>query len=254
MTIKVISLSLSFIFNLFFLTLLITGLTYSHKHKEEILRISLLEPFPYNNPPTLNSPPIDTPIKTPIDTSPPPLLQKSIKTKERKNNFLQQKGELAPEKEVLNHDLLKERLLALQEKRKHKDENLEEEQFIRERLATIKSDLATHKGSLKNFHAPSFGQTSDKIPEDYLLLIKRKFQTHFEVPIYLKNKPMLSALVEIETNDSGEIIRTTFIKKAEDQVFNRAVEKCLSSVNPLPVNKRTILRIEFKAEGSTKIL
>lgn len=263
MTLNLLSISLSFSLNLFLLTLLITGLTFPVKKKEEI-KITLLEPssFEVTTPKTL-SPLENFPHPTPTISKPrsAPEIKTEIKSEVGKRETSKAKEKEIPKRESQEEEgFLRKRLLALQ-KSGPKDKNLsEEENLLRDRLNALQKErsLKTTEGSFpslgqfqgKESANPSF---TGKLSEEYLLLIKRKLQTHFEVPIYLKNRGNLSALVEIQVSSSGEITKISFLKKSEDPTFNQAVEKCLASVNPLPVNKSTSLKIEFKAQGITKV-
>ncbi len=257
MTLNLLSLSLSLLFNLLFLTLLVTGLSFSVKKKEEI-KITLLETPRLEVP----SSPTDLPQAPP---SIPPSPKVSLPEEKLKKESSTPKEKVIVSKEPLREEnLLKERLLALQKKAQKEEKALEEENFLKSRLSSLQKEqgfkgeeasrqgqpLERTQGELKEL---ATSQSQMKLSEEFLLLVKRKLQTHFEVPIYLKNKAHLSALVEIEVNPAGEIIRVSFLRKAEDPAFNKAVEKCLVAVNPLPVNKSALLRIEFRAQGIAKV-
>ncbi|MFN3505464.1 MAG: TonB C-terminal domain-containing protein [Caldimicrobium sp.] len=265
MTINLLSISLSFFLNLIFLALMMIGLTFS-VHKKEEIKITLLEPlafervkpevvapevaYPEVAKPEVVKPKELKPVK-PLSTlkeSAPPK-EKLVKPPLEKKSNMKEKSEEA---------WLNERLSALEKSAKLKRGLKEDEEFLRKRLYSLqgkvkeKEDLGSEvPQSLsggKGKEIPSSAPSS-KLSEEYLLLIKRKLQTHFEVPIYLKNRGDLSALVEIQVNPSGEIHRVSFLKRGDDEAFNRAIEKCLKAVNPLPVERDITLRIEFKAQG-----
>ncbi|MCX7873570.1 MAG: TonB C-terminal domain-containing protein [Caldimicrobium sp.] len=152
--------------------------------------------------------------------------------------------------------LLQERLNRLKGSRKIKDIPEDESSFLRDKLAHLEKRRGGEKkheeaqalmGGSKSQTPPS--AADEKLSEEYLFLIKRKFQNHFEIPIYLRNKKNLFALVELEISSTGVIRKITYLKKGEDPQFNQAVERCLIAVNPLPVDREMRLRIEFRAEG-----
>jgi len=261
MTLSLKSGLFSLLINLTLLLLLITGLTFTKPKKEEV-KITLLEPI-------LSVP---REVKVDEETKPSTLKEsipeenKALKSREalprsQPKNLTKVSPERSKEKSVdetyLEEALLKARLAKLKEKALS-ETSREEEEFLKKRISQLKS-----KGSEKE--PLSKGVSKAEVPEkaspstssegvsslsrDYLLLVKRKLQTHFEVPIYLKGRGDLKALVEIEVNERGEIQKVTFLQKAGDPEFNRAVERCLRAVNPLPVNQRTHLKIEFRGEG-----
>ncbi len=179
------------------------------------------------------------------------------------------------------------------EKKISKKEISAEENILKEKLAQIKNKITKKKAKSKTNYALSqselkklekkilalqkslifqkksetFKNTSKALKNasydvflpaeslgiEYLLLIKRKLQDNFEVPIYLRNQKDLYAVVEIKISSEGEILRYRFLKKSEDSEFNKAVERCLKASSPLPVNKKVKIIVEFKAEGIGKI-
>jgi colicin import membrane protein len=237
--------------NLLLLILFFFGLNLTASLKKEEVKITLLEPQPTSQiaPPTLStqeSPqiPVPAPVREKV-----PLRRENLKSAPSKP---ESQGLTAREEEVLKKSLA--RLSKAQETSSAIAERTSDE-FLKERLASLrkgaggKGESGTPKETPTSHGAP----VSSSLSQDYLLLIKRKLQTHFEVPIYLRNRKGLIALVEIETDEGGRIVQTKFLKKAEDPQFNQAVEKTLKAVNPMPVNQKIVLKIEFRAEGSFTI-
>ncbi len=133
-----------------------------------------------------------------------------------------------------------------------KEENLLSE----EELKTIKEKMAVlQKGKYQKISQEGsfFGDTKEKIEIEYLLLIKRQLENNFEVPIYLRSKKDLYALVEMEISSEGKILTYQFLKEASDFEFNKAIQRCLKASSPLPINKKIKVIVEFKAEGIGKI-
>ncbi len=116
-------------------------------------------------------------------------------------------------------------------------------------LALLKQRLLSLENKKGN---EDFGD-SGGISLNYLLLIKRKLQQNFEVPIYLRRKRDLYALVLLKISSQGEIINYKFIKKSPEEIFNEVVKECLKLSSPLPVNRKITLLVEFKAEGIGEI-
>lgn len=261
MTLSLKSGLFSLLINSTLLLLLITGLTFTRPKKEEV-KITLLEPAP-SAPREVK---VDEETKSSILKESIPEENKVLKSREafprsQPKNLARVSSERSKEKSVdetyLEEALLKARLAKLKEKTLS-EASRDEEEFLKKRISQLKNK-GGEKGQLSKGDSKSEGlekappSTSSEgvssLSRDYLLLVKRKLQTHFEVPIYLKGRGDLKALVEIEVNERGEIQRVTFLQKAQDPEFNRAVERCLRAVNPLPVNQRARLRIEFRGEG-----
>jgi len=251
----------SLLINLTLLLLLITGLTFTRPKKEEV-KITLLEPALLASRKAIPSE--ETKPSIPKESIPDE--NKALKSREalprsQLNNLAKVSPKRSLEKSVdesyLEEALLKARLAKLKE-RALSESSREEEEFLKKRISQLKSKgeglAQLPKGNsksegLEKSASPPSSEGASSLSRDYLLLVKRKLQTHFEVPIYLKGRGDLKALVEIEVNERGEIQRVTFLQKAQDLEFNRAVERCLRAVNPLPVNQRVRLRIEFRGEG-----
>jgi len=253
MPLSLLSFFLSFFLNILFITVILIGVTIPIKKQEEV-KITLLEP-----------------IKTEIFQALPKEEKRQASTSFPNRNPLstisKPQEKVLPKEEPLNEELLKERLSQLEEKviskkeesllkRKlsqiekkalSREENLEDE-FIKNKIAS----LDKYKKEVISQSEPSESFKNAALSEDYLLLIKRKLQTHFEIPIYLKDKKDLSVIVEIEVSSDGSIKRVIYLKKSKDPVFNKAVERCLLASNPLPVAGPFKLKVEFKGEGALK--
>lgn len=251
---KTLSFSLSIVINFLLLTTLFLTLSFSVKRKEEI-KITLLEstPLPIISPSTFPSK-AESPTNKGEDKREIPKAKEKFIPKERSR----EEKALAKEE-----SLLEERLKGLERKSNHRDSLSDEGdiKILQERLAGLqakrfakaKAEEAVSEASKQGVSSGRASNVEGKLSEEYLLLVKRKLQTHFEVPIYLKNRSGLSALVELEVGKSGEIKRITFLKRAEEGAFNQAVERCLRAVNPLPVDREVTMRIEFRAEGVLRV-
>jgi len=154
--------------------------------------------------------------------------------------------------EVSEDVLLKERLSQIKSRATSKDSE-NDYNLSQEELKKLESKmLAFQKGkNLGAFSGEARGRES--LGTEYLLLIKRKLQNNFEVPIYLRSQKDLYAIVSIELSSDGKILQYQFLKKSEREEFNKAVERCLKISSPLPVNKNVKVIVEFKAEGVGKI-
>ncbi|BAU22569.1 hypothetical protein THC_0169 [Caldimicrobium thiodismutans] len=246
---------LSLFINIFLSFLLLTGLSFSVKKKEEV-KITLLESPSFLSQSEVK-PQALPPISSPRETPPLPSSSKVQEKPPKEASKLQVKKS-TPESKPSEESLLKERLSQLKAKENQiSHQEKDEMEFLQNKLASLKNRIK-EKGPLKEGiqerpFTPTTTSSASPLSQDYLLLVKRKLQTHFEVPIYLKNKKGLSALVEIEVSNSGEITKINFIQRSPEPAFNRAIERCLSAVSPLPVNQKTSLKIEFRAEGIFKI-
>lgn len=236
---RFLSFSLSFVINLLLVTTLFLSLSFSLKPKEEV-KITLLEmpslPLESFSPPR----PPERELKSP--SLPIPAHPKK-------------QPQIPPQEE----SLLREKINKLQKQQRATSITDEEGRILREKLARLegrrgeerKTEHKEPTAALnKEPKDTTFKRAEGRLSEEDLWLVKRKLQNHFEVPIYLKNKRDLSALVELEVSSTGEIKRITFLKRGEDPLFDRAVERCLVAVSPLPVDKEVKIKIEFRSEGS----
>lgn len=167
-------------------------------------------------------------------------------------------------------------------KKVSKEKELSEEEILEKRLVEIKSkiskayidtDYSLSEKEIKELEKKMLAFQKNEVSKDvrsgtksagtlsgsetlgleYLLLIKRKLQNNFEVPIYLRSQKDLNAIVNIETSPEGKILHYEFLKKSENSEFNKAIERCLKISSPLPVNKSVKIIVEFKGEGIGKI-
>lgn len=246
MPLNLLSFFLSLFLNLFFLTVIIIGLTFPLKKKEEI-KITFLEP-------------IETKVEkaqpkkeeTPLSTTPSTHKPLPSKREAPVLSHTKPQAKKLLKEEPLKEDLLRKRLSQIEEKVASRKEALEEE-LLKSKISSLSKK---ERPKMESYHTPpalSESQEKGILSEDYLFLIKRKLQNHFEIPIYLKNKRDLFVIVEIETDREGRIKSINYLEKSKDMAFNRAVEKCLLASNPLPVSQAIKLKIEFRAEGTLTV-
>lgn len=183
----------------------------------------------------------------------------------------QKEGNPQPSKNVSEEIILKEKIDKLKQSRVQK-KDLSEERLIYEKIAklgtrdqtgdirektqTTSQTEALTKGTDgekgRGAHS-AYGSLESGLSKEYLLLIKRKLQNNFEVPIYLRAKEGLYALVRLEISAEGKILDYKFLKKSNFPEFDLAIERCLKVSSPLPVNKPVIILVEFRAEGIGKV-
>ncbi len=177
------------------------------------------------------------------------LPKKHVFKKELKSKKKTHKIELS--KKELN--ILKKKLLALEkmerilEKAKISNYNNTQNNNTKRGMS-----LKRKKSMIKKHMVQSPG-SSGRLSQDYLILVKAKLQNNFEVPIYLKGKEDLYAIVKIDVSAKGRILHYTFLKSSSVPEFNQAVERCLKASSPLPVNKKAQIVIEFRSEGIGKM-
>lgn len=247
MPLSLLSFFLSFFLNFLFISVILIGLTIPIKKQEEV-KITFLEPIKTEVFPTLTNEEKIQPSITSFKNKPLPNVNKPkemVLPKEDPFNEKLLKERLSQiEEKVISkkeESLLKKRLSQIEKRASSKEENLEEE-VIKNKVANLKNNKEEPSESLKNL----------SLSEDALLLIKRKLQNHFEIPIYLRDKKDLSVVVEIEVSPDGSIKRANYLKRSKDPVFNKAVERCLLASDPLPIAGPFKLKVEFKGEGVLK--
>jgi len=164
------------------------------------------------------------------------------------------KSEISKSKvsEVSEDVLLKEKLFKIKSRATSKDSE-NDYNLSQEELKELESRMLAFQKSKNSGASSGEARGGESLGLEYLLLIKRKLQNNFEVPIYLRSQKDLYAIVNIELSSDGKILQYQFLKKSEREEFNKAVERCLKISSPLPVNRNVKIIIEFKAEGVGKI-
>jgi len=161
-------------------------------------------------------------------------------------------------------EFLRRKIQALkQEKNKSIEQTLTEEElnYLQDRLAKLKkedvesSSLSATGGKTGSQAeaSASIPTSSEKLSTEFLLLVKRKLQANFEIPIYLRSKSDLKARVLIEVDGSGRILSYQFVQASGVSEFDRAIERCIKLSNPLPVDRATKIIVEFFATGVGKV-
>ena len=253
-----LSAGFSLVIHLLFLTfILLSDYTLKNKKQEEV-KVLLLEPrakevvtralpsLPYSLDSTQTQE--EKPLKERIPKNDVP---KQIAKKEK----LLTKNE---------EEFLKRKIQALkQEKNKGKEQALTEEElnYLQNRLAKLKkeaeeSSSQSTTGGKMGSQAESLASTpssSAKLSTEFLLLVKRKLQANFEIPIYLRAKSDLKARVLIEVDSSGRILSYHFVQASGVSEFDRAVERCIRLSTPLPVDRATKIIVEFYGTGVGKV-
>lgn len=236
MNLHLLSYFLSLFLNFIFLIGLFSSFyLVTHKVKEEEIKVSLVSPI--LEPPSFKS----------FSESPS---TKTFKKEVWKEDLIYEKiSKLRAKKEANEFSkLTSEELKELESKLKKLKERSQKEKIE----AQSKEQTL---GSIQNLSFVQRGEesSSGNFSESLLLLIKRKLQTNFEVPIYLKQKSGLKALVSLELSPKGEILNYKFLQSSDEPLFNQAVERCLKISQPFPVKSKLKIVIEFKAEGVGKI-
>ena len=230
---------LSIFINIFFLLIFFSTLNFSI-HTEEKVRVRLISKVNF----------VSSLSPASVKSSPKSKTKNISKKKEIKRKRTT-KRKTIQKKQISEEEILKERLAKIKSKvsKNESKENSSEYSLSEEELKQLKKKiLAFQKNEV------SQGTSSDEtLGLEYLLLIKRKLQNNFEVPIYLRNQKDLYAIVKIKISSQGQILYYEFLKKSTSSEFNRAVEKCLKVSSPLPINKSVKIVVEFKGEGIGKI-
>lgn len=167
---------------------------------------------------------------------------------------------------ISENKIMEEKLTKLRQKQVQK-ELVSEEKVLHEKIAKLSSRTQesfggsnlkeSKEGKIKRSDGVS-GSSADfssgsNLNMEYLLLIKRKLQNNFELPIYLRTQENLYALVRLEISAEGKILNYKFLKSSKIPEFDLAVERCLRMSSPLPVDRFVVIMVEFRAEGVGKI-
>lgn len=166
--------------------------------------------------------------------------------------------------------LLEERLTRIiKSKQKEVETTTEELGLLNKKIASLKKraqggESTNYRIGHQRAHVANRGSSSGQgtygfkaggqaLSQEYLLLIKRKLQNHFEIPIYLRTQKDLIAMVRITIGSDGRVLSYTFVKKSSVGEFNSAVERCLKTASPLPVDRPVQVVVEFKGTGVGKL-
>jgi colicin import membrane protein len=253
-----LSAGFSLVIHLLFLTfILVSAYTFKNKKQEEV-KVLLLEPRTKELV-TKALPPLPYSIDSTQTQE-----EKPLKERIPKNDVPKQ---IAKKEKVLTkneEEFLKRKIQALkQEKNKDKEQALTEEElnYLQNRLAKLKkeggeSSSQSTTGGKMGSQAEASASTpssSAKLSTEFLLLVKRKLQANFEIPIYLRAKSDLKAIVLIEVDSSGRILSYHFVQTSGVSEFDRAVERCIRLSTPLPVDRAAQIIVEFYGTGVGKV-
>ncbi|RKX57435.1 MAG: hypothetical protein DRP29_08480, partial [Thermodesulfobacteriota bacterium] len=179
----VLSYFLSIFINIFFLLIFFSTLNFTIPAEEKV-RVKLISKVNFVSP--LSSASVKSSLK--------PKTKNISKKKETKRNRTT-KRKTIQKKQISEEEILKERLAKIKSKvskNESKENSLEYSLSEKELKELEKKILAFQKSGA------SQGTSSDEtLGLEYLLLIKRKLQNNFEVPIYLRNQKDLYAVVDI---------------------------------------------------------
>jgi len=139
--------------------------------------------------------------------------------------------------------VLRKKIESLKKKKWLREQILREFKFLSASKTGSKSGSS---GKASNAHSGAYG--SSTLSPIYWELVKSKLQNNFSIPIYLKSQKGLNAVVKVIVSASGKIIKYEFLKKSPVKEFNDAIEMCLKLSQPLPVNKKAVIIIEFNGE------
>jgi len=134
--------------------------------------------------------------------------------------------------------LISKRIEALEKEKKGKAKELEA--LRKEIISSYSAEEAEKEAKLKRLE--------EKYRESVISLIKKILQDNFVLPVYLRDKPQLFAIVSVDVDTGGNIVYH-FLQRASDEGFNQAVEECLKISSPLPVEGPLHFVVKFKAAG-----
>jgi len=253
-----LSAGFSLVIHLLFLTfILLSAYTFKNKKQEEV-KVLLLEPRT-KEVVTKALPSLPYSLDSTQTQEEKPLKERILKNDNPK--------QIAKKEKVLTkneEEFLKRRIQTLkQEKNKDKEQALTEEElnYLQNRLAKLKregeeSSSQSTAGGKMGSQAEASASTpssSAKLSTEFLLLVKRKLQANFELPIYLRAKSELKARILIEVDSSGHILSYHFVQASGVSEFDRAVERCIRLSTPLPVDRATKIIVEFYGTGVGKV-
>ena len=257
----ILSAGFSLVVHLLFLTLILLS-AYNIQNKQDEVKVLLLDhPSTETLVPTFKEVRLQTPFSETTSTDTESYSQVKKQTQEKKdiqiNTHKTTKNENTLTKS--EEEFLKRRIQTLKQGKNKGDENNLIEDVAEEDLAYLQNRLAKlssskeGKDTSSSSPPPSLSSPVQKLSKEFLMLVKRKLQANFEVPLYLRTKSNLNAKVLIEVDGTGRIVRYRFIQSSGSSDFDSAVERCLKLSSPLPLDKPTQIVIEFYATGVGKV-
>ncbi|GEM_PF-3405184 len=199
--------------------------------------------------------------------SKPQLIKRQIVNKKKKEQKVNRKTKT---KQVVKKQIIKKRVLQKDVKKtiqKHTKKLVqkpvkkntipaltpEEKKLISERIKALerkklKKRILSYYTALEAEKEARLKKLEEEYRKNALSLIKQILEENFSLPVYLKDKIDLSAIVSIDVDQNGRITYR-FLQKAPEEEFNQAVEECLKISNPLPVEGPLHLVVKFKSAG-----
>ncbi|NPA40498.1 MAG: TonB C-terminal domain-containing protein [Thermodesulfobacteria bacterium] len=170
--------------------------------------------------------------------------KKQINFKEKTNLIKKRNTSTLNAKE---ETLIKKKIAMIAKEKKLREEVLKELQKLKRQAS---SGLGKGKSGKK-----SGSGTSEFAPLNslFLGLVKEKIENNFSLPIYLKKRKDLVAIVKVKVDSNGKILEMKFLKHSKFKKFNELVKTCLKISQPLPVNRKAVIIIEFKGGGISNI-
>ncbi|WP_022853802.1 energy transducer TonB [Thermodesulfatator atlanticus] len=156
-------------------------------------------------------------VKKHLTSKTPAKKQKTLKARKAPKKAPVKKASSPPKRELNEEKLLAQRLAALKAKA--------EEKRLAEKISALKKAEETSPGGL------SLG---DGISAELTRRLAAHIMNFWAVPEILRDKPDLSAEVEIEIAPSGRIISWRFLRRSGEPLFDEAVAATLKRANPLP--------------------
>lgn len=144
-------------------------------------------------------------------------------------------------------------------KKTAKSKSKKEEKLLQQRLAALKAKaeekaLAQRLAALKSKKRGAGGPEGLSLSGGTLSeALARRLTAHLKsfwaVPEILKDKPQLSAEVELHLAPDGHILNWRFLRSSGNTLFDEAVRKCLKQADPLPAPGRALrLPVVFRIE------
>ena len=131
-----------------------------------------------------------------------------------------------------------------------------EEERLRERLAALQlkqklEKLQAKVASEKRAGEGGGGSTSRNYPD----LIRARLHEFFEVPLSLKSRKNLTAIVEIRLGASGRLLSYRLIKSSGNTLLDRVAEAAVRAADPYPPpGKPVTIKAIFTPEGFKQLV
>ncbi len=212
------------------------GARFSPSKEETVVRVKLValrSPVPQPSPSPASRTPSQSSISRPRKSSQKPPRRvsrpkKSKKLAQKKPRQVSRINSSPPSPDPRTEEILRKKLASLQE-----------EVLLRERLQRLKKKQS---GTSAN--------TQADLPEGYIALLRTYLKRYYQVPLILKGRRNLEAIIRLKLAANGELLEYQLLRPSGEPLFDQAVEAAVKAAAPYPSPGTPVtIRVIFTPQG-----